>query len=266
MNTRSLSVAQTAIVLPDETSTQRDLTLLYYENPAGKVSALSQETIVDSQSTEWVDITSQQSKSLPERYRNTPGSTTGTYSKTLDETVDSNTFTLSAPFTCEGILSDGPYYIEAIFYSTDASNSEILTNGYVTGPSGAGNFSPGMHFVLLYSLIVSNELTSKVAFPFSTQDPSSNQAYSAVHQSDFALYGEFFLIWINHTNPVVDGLGRSLPPENVFPFTRLASITLADSSFSYLYHQINGTTFAEEQYDITVGSWIATEYITISYS
>ena len=36
-------------------------------------------------------------------------------------------------------------------------------------------------------------------------------------------------------------------PDNVFPFARLASVTTLDASFTYLYHQMNGTTFAEEE-------------------
>lgn len=163
VNTRSLSVAQTESVLSNETSTGTDLALLYYENPTGKVSALSQETVVEgvegveggeSINTEWVDITSQESKSLPDRYRNTPGSTAEDYSKTLDESLDSNVFTLSAPFTCEGNSFNGPV-VKAIFYSTGALNLEIQFNVYTTGPSGAGNFSRSMHFLFLYSLIVS---------------------------------------------------------------------------------------------------------------
>lgn len=109
-------------------------------------------------------------------------------------------------------------------------------------------------------------MTSKIDNPLPTQDPKSNQDYNPIHQSDIAVYGEGVVIWINHTNPVIlDGYGSPPLPDNAFPFTRLASITLADSSFTYLYHQINGTTFAEEQFDIILGSWTATEYITISY-
>lgn len=142
----------------NETSTGRDLALLYYENPTGKVSALSQEVVQiavigdDSMNTEWVDITSQEGKSLPDYYRNTPGSTAGGYSKTLDESLDSNNYTLSAPFTCGTNLSNG-FAIDAIFSSANDLYSIIQSNAYTTGPGGAGNFSQSKLFVVLYSLV-----------------------------------------------------------------------------------------------------------------
>lgn len=158
MNTRSLSVAKVETVLANETSTGRDLALLYYENPTGKVSALTQEIGVEanegdeSTNPKWFDITSQEGKSPSDYYRNTPGSTAGGYSKTLDESLDSNNFTLSAPFTCGTDLSNG-FAIDAIFYSANALNFEIQSNIYTTGPGGAGNFSQSKHFVVLFSLV-----------------------------------------------------------------------------------------------------------------
>ena len=105
-----------------------------------------------------------------------------------------------------------------------------------------------------------------------TQD-TAIQDYNSILQSDIAWFGEGYFIWINHTRPVVvvqdyfeTTLGTPKPPDNVFNFTRLASITLADESYSYLYHQINGTTLAEEQWDGILQAWTATEYISISYS
>ena len=52
------------------------------------------------------------------------------------------------------------------------------------------------------------------------------------------------------------------PPVSPFPFTRLASTALVGSTSSYLYHQINDTTIAEDQYDSSSGHWISTN-ITI---
>lgn len=110
-------------------------------------------------------------------------------------------------------------------------------------------------------------MTTKVGYPLATDSPETNQDYSPIHQSDIAVFNGGSVIWINHTNPVIiDGFGSPPLPDNVFPFTRLAWIALPDSPFSYLYHQINGTTLAEEQWDSTLYSWTATQYITISYS
>ena len=141
VNTRSLSVAQTAIVSSDEFSTR---TLLYYENPTGKVSALYANPVYNATNGDaWIDITSQESKSLPESYRNTPDSTAGGGSRTLDESLDSVVSTLSAPFTCGAINSA----LEAVFYSNNATDPTIQSNSYTVGPI-AGNFGQSMHFMV----------------------------------------------------------------------------------------------------------------------
>jgi len=66
----------------------------------------------------------------------------------------------------------------------------------------------------------------------------------------------------------VDGTGSrsALMPNNTFPFSRLASVTSKDGSASYLYHQMNGTTLAEEQFDKSLNLWLPTVYITVSDS
>ena len=57
--------------------------------------------------------------------------------------------------------------------------------------------------------------------------------------------------------------GFQVPAPNVsFPFRRLAGITSSDQAY-FLYHQINGTTFAEEQYDATSNDWLLSSYITV---
>ena len=146
MNTRSLSVAQTGNLSSNDTSAR---TLLYYENPSGKVSALTIGPVFnETNDYEWIDITSQESRPLPESYLDTPGSTAGGGSKTLDESLDSSLFTLSAPFTC-GANSSA---VEAIFYSNNATDPKIQSNTYTIGPI-TGRFSQSMHFMVLYSLV-----------------------------------------------------------------------------------------------------------------
>ena len=100
-----------------------------------------------------------------------------------------------------------------------------------------------------------------------TQKPAT-QNESSVQQSDITIFNKEYFIWITNGKPaVLIPSEEPVPklPDNAFPFTRLASLTLADGSY-YLYHQINGTTFAEEQWDGTLQAWTATEYISISYS
>lgn len=89
---------------------------------------------------------------------------------------------------------------------------------------------------------------------------------SSILQSDIAMFGTYNAISINNTQPT--SLLGSLPevelPNNSFPFARLASVTLADQSATFIYHQINGTTFAEEQWDNSLNVWIPSVYITVS--
>ena len=104
------------------------------------------------------------------------------------------------------------------------------------------------------------------------RDPSK---HTSLHQSDLAMigvtYDEAFPIWINDTKPAiffdkwVPVSKQPVPnwPENAFPFTRLASVITPDKSITYLYHQMNGTTFAEEQWYNSVTDWSSPTYINV---
>ena len=91
----------------------------------------------------------------------------------------------------------------------------------------------------------------------------SKQTYRPMHQSDLAMLGSLNYIWINGTEPMTF---PAAPPNISFPFTRLASANSADQKTSFLYHQINHTTLAEEQWDISEGMWLPTQYIIVSES
>ena len=89
------------------------------------------------------------------------------------------------------------------------------------------------------------------------------QNYTLIPQSDLVIFGSSNYIWINGTQPVTY---TTAPPNISFPFTRLASANSADQKTSFLYHQINHTTLAEEQWDKTEQIWFPTQYITVSES
>ena len=84
--------------------------------------------------------------------------------------------------------------------------------------------------------------------------------YSLISQSDVATVGRSDAIWINGTQPVTF---QNAPPNISFPFTRLASVDSADQSMTFLYHQINGATFAEETWNESKKTWVATEHIRV---
>ena len=91
--------------------------------------------------------------------------------------------------------------------------------------------------------------------------------YLSTRSFDFAFInsgGNDFAVWVNATNvyPVDEyNYSGNVVPQVSFPFTRLASINVPEKS-SYLYHQINETTLAEEQYDLSLHEWLTT-YITV---
>ena len=107
----------------------------------------------------------------------------------------------------------------------------------------------------------------EVTFILASTPPSKE--YASIHRSDIADFGWEHAIWINGTQPALIRLEYTLDatlPSTEFPFTRLASVTSTDGSATYLYHQINGTTFAEEQWDDKLRAWLHTEYIIVSDS
>ena len=105
---------------------------------------------------------------------------------------------------------------------------------------------------------------------FTLDSTPASDDYSSIHQSDIAPFGSSYALWINGTQPAliptrINDAVLTLP-SNDFPFKRLASVTLTDGSATYLYHQMNGTTFAEEQWHNALRDWLPTEYITVSDS
>ena len=141
VKSRSLSIA----------STMYD-SLLYYEDPDGRISVLSQQDVQhgdDDTDYGWIDATSQESKSLPAEFRNNPASIAEGYSKTLYESFETNTI-LRAPFACRANWTGYP--LGAIFYSPqlsspNASKVQFTTECYASAGledeigNSPGNFS-----------------------------------------------------------------------------------------------------------------------------
>lgn len=153
VDTRSLSIASIGSGSSDTNSTT-NRAVLYYEDPTGKVSALLRRdnlTIFDGGRAvryQWIDITSQESKSLPDEFRNIPGNS---FSNTLYESDTNDTY--SAPFTSGANFSDDS--IGALFFSPSNSSlrsippifgGSIVSTGYSIGASGPGHFISRMYF------------------------------------------------------------------------------------------------------------------------
>lgn len=72
-------------------------------------------------------------------------------------------------------------------------------------------------------------------------------------------------IYINNTEAKLLG-ELDIPLKSAFPFARMASVAAPDNQTNYLYHQINGTTFAEEVFESSVQKWGDPTYINVSPS
>ena len=52
---------------------------------------------------------------------------------------------------------------------------------------------------------------------------------------------------------------ESLPnlPKSPFPFTRMAALSPTNGTSFFIYHQLNASSFVEDQWDSSVGGWIS---------
>lgn len=88
-----------------------------------------------------------------------------------------------------------------------------------------------------------------------------------VNNADSQSY-TLFGFWVNGTDLAAyttKNIGLSTQPQSKFPFSRLAGTTVGNSSDVYLYHQINGTSIAEDLYNLD-GGFFTTTYFEISTS
>ena len=101
--------------------------LLLYENSTGQVSALLQLfQYTTPQQTQWVDITSQESRSLPNEFKlRDPGGST-----TLTESQPNAKF--SAPFVSAANFSKNA--VGALFSSPNDTITEVIYNVSTSGP------------------------------------------------------------------------------------------------------------------------------------
>ena len=293
VDTRSLSIslfpfANDSSALGPKENTTTNVALLFFENPNGNVSALLYRlnwTVYDDYADgwglqdQWINITSQDSKALPEEFHNAPWFNSYTsYTLFGENAIHSRTLYESGP----NVVYNTPFFsasnflgsVGAMFYSpfnvalnASLGDYSFISAGYTIGLNGSGNFSSsieGEHYARPYTERSFCEITSILGFTLSLEDRVS------IRQSDIAVFGNqsWGAIWINGTQPVLMSFGsfpQPMLPSNEFPFKRLASVTSTDGSATYLYHQMNGTTFAEEQWDDKTGIWLRTEYITVSY-
>ncbi|MCJ1279240.1 hypothetical protein MMC21_007064 [Puttea exsequens] len=85
---------------------------------------------------------------------------------------------------------------------------------------------------------------------------------NSASSKSYTLFG----FWVNGTNLAAyttKNIGLSTQPQSAFPFSRLAGTTVGGGSDIFLYHQINGTSFAEDTYNFD-GGFFTTDYFGIA--
>ena len=123
--------------------------------------------------------------------------------------------------------------------------------------------------------------TAASALPSSTLDPSQqsaaynesligdvNIAQVFINNTGSASSYTLFGFWVNGTSLAAyttKNIGLSTMPKSPFPYSRLAGTTVGNSTDVYLYHQINGSSIAEDVYN-TEGGFFTTTYMNISVS
>ena len=84
-------------------------------------------------------------------------------------------------------------------------------------------------------------------------DPSSHS---------YSLFG----FWVNGTDLAAyttKNIGLSTQPKSAFPYSRLAGAVNGNLSDVFLYHQINGTSWAEDAYNLD-GGYFTTSYFDVA--
>ena len=237
---------------------------MIYEDSGGDVAALLQvREPKPGQGWYWLDV-SRNDNSIPRTDFSPVYFDVGNgriASSTLRESIPGAK--LHAPFISRPSIRLNPPGLEVDLLVCDSGNNGTLTNNrdlflcnnvtFITYQSWA-NASHGyfLHASRQYDLAESSSLgfPSTRGFDLAYLETDSNEVSA---------------VWVNGTHAYPIGQDVYDDPKAVpkasFPFARLASINLFGKT-CYLYHQINGTTLAEEQYDFQLHLWLTT-YITV---
>ena len=136
VGTRSLSTCLLPGVDSHNTS-NINFAFLFYENSTGQVSALLQHQPNGTSPVQWIDITSQESRSLPDEFKQRD-SDSDVGSTTLYESQSG--VRLSTPFTCAANFSQNS--MGALFHSPNTGFVEVIYT--VDSTNGPPYFFSGM--------------------------------------------------------------------------------------------------------------------------
>lgn len=258
-NTRQLSITSIAGTSTNVTQGPSQ-GLLLYEDSGGNVGALLQvQEPWPGQGFYWLDV-SRNDNSTPRSdfspvYLDVDHGLVA--SSTLQESLPG--VKLRAPFiSVHSNDLPGPGLQVELFVCDDGNDGNLTNEREVS-------FCNSVRYITYQSWTnTSRGLFLPAPKPYNLNESTSFN-YTSIRSFDFAYLETASAIWVNgtHVSPIGDYVnddGNGVPQVS-FPFARLASINLPRKS-CYLYHQINGTTLAEEQYDYSLHQWLTT-HITV---
>lgn len=75
-----------------------------------------------------------------------------------------------------------------------------------------------------------------------------------------------YILWVNNTRlSYVSGFGspKMSLESSPFPFPRIGGFSLLNTTSFFLYHQLNNTAFAEDEWDSHSDQWAASTEVSI---
>lgn len=249
--TRYLSTANVQLARPVLEGSTNDIRL-FFENRNGNLTALyaSWEDSSDDYTFTWNDTSMDLYNSAPGVKLGVPFSSS-TY---IDTQSNVPIPELTFPKTAITVGRAGAFTYGCIM-ATSFAEPQPGSNGYFTGTA------QDVLLVSLSILIISLDLNT-------VHNAQSHSSFlnQSIEQSDIAAMpgfvvfvqkSELSFLWIG-------GLDTAPMPRSSFPFTRLAkAFSVNDSTVTFLYHQLDTSTFAEEQWDTSIGDWLPTTNISI---
>ncbi|KAL8908882.1 MAG: hypothetical protein Q9171_005279 [Xanthocarpia ochracea] len=140
------------------------------------------------------------------------------------------------------------------------------------GIPGTNSFT--LHCFARYGKSYASSNVAQVSLPFDIRssspgeivvlEPTGNWPSGSITTgiSDIISLSDGGAAWFNASTPIfVDHNAITLPsPKSSFPFHRLASTFAKFEIETYVYHQLNGSTFAEDLWDGASGAWISSNF------
>ena len=199
---------------------------------------------------EWNDTSAELYSSRPESSFNVPISLSEEWDDIYNVSRSRLFFTNIA--SKDGSRGEGSYNLgQSIYRDPDRSTAAMLAPTNVSKPPSQG-WSTGELEII------------------SPENKEIMTANAALERSDLVTIrtkggtsGSAIGFWVQN-NSLGHGIFKSLSPTYDFPFARLATASTGSANnVTFLYHQIDASTFAQEEWDADLGDWLPGTNISV---